>query len=162
MFKVETEEVELTSGEVVFRDRVVHPGAVIIIPKLPEGKLLLVRQYRHAIRKELIEFPAGTIEAGEFPLTCAQRELGEEVGKAAKEWVPLGQLYPAPGFCSEVQHLFLARWLSASTQKFDEDEIIEVIEMTNDQIETSIKSGEISDCKTIASYFRAKTHGHIY
>ena len=162
MFKVEAEEVELNSGKVAFRDRVVHPGAVVILPQLTNGNLLLVRQYRHPIRKELIEFPAGTIEAAEFPMRCAERELEEEVGRKAKEWVQLGQLYPAPGFCSEIQHLFLARWMTEVEQKLDEDELInEVLEMSPIEIEEKIKSCEITDGKTIASYFRAKLQGYL-
>jgi len=161
LFKVETEEVELASGKIVSRDRILHPGAIIVIPQTSDGKLLLVNQYRHSIREELLEFPAGTLEVGEVIKQCAERELAEEVGKKASQWQELGHLYPGPGILNEIQYLFFAKGLSDVEQNLDDEEIIEVRPMTPLQVEEAIRSGKINDGKTIASYFKAKVMGLI-
>jgi ADP-ribose pyrophosphatase len=155
-FYVSQEEVELPSGSVVKRDIVRHPGAVVILPITSDGKLILVRQYRHAIGKTILEFPAGTLDPKELPLDCAKRELAEEVGQQAEEWQSLGTLYPAPGFCDEKQHLYLASKLSPFRLPGDEDEIIEVQSLSIDQVESAIVSGEIEDGKSISIFTRAK------
>ena len=108
VFDLVEEEILLESGRQTRFARVVHPGAVVIIPRLGARTLLLIRQYRHAVGKTILEFPAGTLDAGEDPLTCARREIAEETGHIAARWQQLGTIYPAPGFCSETQHLFLA------------------------------------------------------
>jgi len=160
-YKVEREQVQLYTGEIVSRERVVHPGAVIMIPQEADGTILMIRQYRHAIRQEILELPAGTIDNLESPAVCAERELAEEVGMKADKWTELGTLFPAPGFCSEVQHLFLAREMTPFSKAQDLEELIEVVPMKPNQIEEAIKSGEISDGKTIASFFRAQLLGLI-
>lgn len=159
VFEVVREKLEMTDNRVVERDIVVHRGAAVFIPQTDNGDLLLVRQYRQPLRTMLLEFPAGTLDEGEDGLTCARREIREEVGYEAAEWIDLGILYPAPGFCNEVQHGFLARNLTASTQALDEDEIIEVVTMPVPHVEQAIKAGEILDGKSIALFLRARLRG---
>ncbi len=110
-FAFRSDEVELPDGKVTVRDIVEHPGAVAIIPILSDGRILLVRQYRYAVGKELLEIPAGTMEAGESPQECAKRELSEETGYEAERIMELTRFYTAPGYSSELIHIFVARGL---------------------------------------------------
>ncbi len=160
-YRVETEDVELFSGTRTTRDIVVHPGAAIMVPQERDGTLILVRQYRQAIKEEILEFPAGTLENNEPPIECAKRELMEEVGKAATDWIDLGVLFPAPGFCSERQFVFLARDMTPASAHKDEDELIELAPMKPSEVVAAIKSGQIKDGKTIASFYKAVTMGYI-
>ncbi|MFM2481901.1 NUDIX hydrolase [Celerinatantimonas sp. YJH-8] len=133
-----------------------HPGAVVIVPIDAQGDLVLERQYRAAVSQWLLEFPAGTMEEGEDPLLCAQRELAEEVGLKAQQWQFLGTLLPAPGFCNEVQHVFVARELSSVPKHQDEDEIIEMLSLHPETMKQQIISGEINDTKTITAFYQAQ------
>lgn len=135
-----------------------HPGAVVIVPVSALGELVLERQYRAAVQRWLIEFPAGTIEPGEEPLACAKRELAEEVGLKAMQWHSLGTLLPAPGFCDEVQHLFVAKDLSSVAENRDEDEIIETLRLNPVDFKQQILSGEVNDSKTVAAFYQAQLH----
>lgn len=161
IYDVVSETLELPSNRVVERATVYHPGAAVFIPKANDGKLILIRQYRHATRSTLLEFPAGTLKKDEDPLECAKRELIEETGFSAQTWKSLGILHPAPGFCSEVQHCFLAEKLSPLKGELDEDEIIEVEHLDIHTIERCIKSGEMTDGKSIALFTRAKLEGLV-
>lgn len=159
VFDLVSEEFLLPNGKKVKRDFISHPGAVIIIPRVSAGRLLMIRQYRHAIREYILEFPAGTLERGEIPLECAKREVIEECGRSAQDWIDLGVLVPAPGFCNEIQRCFLADNLKPAAQNLDEDEIIEVAEMSVSEIEAAIAQGQIKDAKSIAILARAKFMG---
>ena len=121
------EEQTLPNGLKKRISKVVHPGAVVIVPRTATGNFLLLRQYRAVIEQYLYEFPAGTLELDERPEICAHRELAEEAGCEAKSWRKLGVIYPAPGFCTEQQHIFLAWNLSPKKLDGDLDEIIEVL-----------------------------------
>jgi ADP-ribose pyrophosphatase len=123
--------------------------------------LLVIRQYRYSLRQTLLEFPAGTIEPGEPPLICAQRELAEEVGQVARRWEYLGELHPAPGFCNEIQYCFFATDLTPCAARPDDDEIIEVVPMRRPQVEQAIRDGHMTDGKSIALYTRAMLRGFI-
>jgi ADP-ribose pyrophosphatase len=151
---VAEETVELPSGKQLIRGCVKHKGAVVIIPYLDENTFLLVRQYRVPIRAWLLEFPAGTLEVGEPPLECAKRELIEETGYEAKTWISIGIQYPAPGFCDEVQHIFVAKDLSPKTAEKDEDEIIEVVAVGVGEFKGMVRLGEIADAKTVCVWAR--------
>lgn len=159
VFAVVDEQLRLAAGQLVHHFTVRHPGAVVLLPRQNDGSLLVLKQYRHSVGTALFEFPAGTLEPGEAPLTCAKRELAEETGHKATEWQALGHLYPAPGFCSEVQYCFFATGLSPCAAHPDEDEIIEVVSMSTTEIEQAIRDGRITDGKSIALYTRAKLHG---
>ncbi len=158
-FQVHRQTLQLPDKRTIERDVVRHPGAAVFIPQLANGNVLLVRQFRQPLASILLEFPAGTLNKAEDPLACAQREIEEETGHTAREWIDMGKLYPAPGFCDEIQYCYFARDLHRSAQSLDEDEIIEVISMSPEEIELQIKQGTIQDSKTISIFFKAKLAG---
>lgn len=160
-FSVVEDELELPDGRAATVNIVKHPGAVVILPRDSNGDLLLIRQYRHALRAELLEFPAGTLEPGEAPLKCAQREIAEETGFRAEQWSELGELYPAPGICDERQLLFFASELIYDPLPADDDESISVERYTPEQVETFIVSGALNDAKSISVFLRAKLLGFL-
>ena len=148
-------------GKQFVNETIEHPGAVVVLPISDNGEIVCVSQYRHAIRREIIELPAGTLEIGEDPLLCAQREITEEIGMGAHKMVSLGTLFPCPGFCNEVQHLFVASGLYAQVAQPDEDEEISLIKMSVAAFEAAIVNGEVSDGKTLALFSRARLAGLI-
>ncbi len=143
------DEVELPSGRRTKRDIVRHPGAVAIVPILPDGRIVLVRQYRYAAGRSLLEIPAGTLEIGEDLRKCAGRELREETGYEAEEMGHLLSCYMAPGYSSEVIHYYAARGLRYVGDDQEPDENIKTEIFTLDQIVSMIRENEIEDAKTI-------------
>ena len=131
-----------------------HPGAVVIIPIDAKGRILLVRQWRHAIQKNLLELPAGKLENGEDPLFCAQRELQEETGFRAQIMTSLHGFYSTPGFSDEYLSLFLGENLVPSPLPPDEDEQIELEPLELQQALQMIEEGSIIDAKSIAGILR--------
>lgn len=149
------DDVELPDGRHSTREIVEHPGAVAVVALDGEGNLLLVRQYRHAAGKELVEIPAGKIDAGEEPMAAAERELAEETGHSARCWDYLGKAFTTPGFTTEVMHFFLARDLRpAEGFQADEDELIEVEKRPWDQVLAELAGFE--DGKTLAGIALAR------
>jgi ADP-ribose pyrophosphatase len=130
------------------REIVEHPGATAIVAVDRGGCVTLVRQLREPARKELLELPAGTLEAGEEPLASAQRELQEEVGLTGGRWRQLGAFYTTPGFCTERMWVFLAEDVDRGDASPEEDEQFEVVRWRVDEIEARL--GELEDAKTIA------------
>jgi ADP-ribose pyrophosphatase len=159
IFSIVEQALRLPSGRTVVRQMVQHPGAVVIMPQLADGRLVLIAQYRFAVGETLLEFPAGTLEPGEAPLACARRELIEETGYRAEHWHPLGEIYSSPGFCDERLHLFLASGLVSEHAAADEDEILEVKQLTVQEVEQAIVDGALVDAKSIAAYARATLQG---
>ncbi len=143
------DEVELPNGHRTYRDTVRHPGAVAIVPVLPDGRVVMVRQYRYAAGKELLEIPAGTLEPGEPPLECARRELIEETGYEAGEMEALLCCYMAPGYSSEVVHLYLAGGLREVGGESEPDEELAVEKLDLGAARELIKANVIEDAKTI-------------
>lgn len=143
------ERVRTESGYETDREIVVHPGAVAIVPVLNENEIVLIKQYRHALGKEILEIPAGTLEAGENPADCARRELEEECGYQAKIWNSFCSFYPAPGYCTELIHLYLAEELNQTAQNTEMDEAIEPVRAEKEEILNWIKEGRIQDAKTL-------------
>ncbi len=137
------------NGRVVLREVVEHRGASVIVPVRDDGRLVLVRQYRRAVDEELLEFPAGTLEPGEDPESCARRELLEETGHEVLTIERLVSIYPAPGYTSEVMHIFLARARPAGRRSPEVDEEIEVVLMTLGELLERIRTGEVKDAKTV-------------
>jgi ADP-ribose pyrophosphatase len=113
LLDVRRDTVRLPDGREATREYIAHPGAVMIVPILPDGRLVMERQWRTPLKRVMLEFPAGKLDAGEAPAVCAQRELFEETGYRAAEWANAGQLHIAIAYCDEVIHLFLARGLVA-------------------------------------------------
>jgi ADP-ribose pyrophosphatase len=153
--RLELVEVELPGGRRTTREVIYHPGAAVILPLLDLGgqeQLLLVRQYRKAVEEAFWELPAGTLELGETPLVCAQRELIEETGYRATEWSELLSFYPSPGVLSERMTLFLARGLQSvptGERAIPEDESLRVNSFTLAEAHELISNGGIKDAKTI-------------
>ena len=137
-----------------------HPGGALAIPVTPDGKLVLVRQYRFTCAGRLLEFPAGTVEVNEEPLETIKREIEEETGYRAGKWRNLGKFPLAPGYSDEYIYAFLAQDLDKLEipPQQDEDEDIEVILMSPQELEEAILSGESVDAKSIASYFLARPY----
>ncbi len=135
-----------------------HPGGALAVPITDDGKLVLVRQYRFAAQGRLLEFPAGTVEPYEDPATTVEREIQEETGYRAQSWQKLGQFFLAPGYSDEIIYAFLATDLekleNPPTQ--DEDEDIETVLMTPNELEQAILDGEPVDAKSICSLMLAK------
>lgn len=155
VFELTRESLTLSNGVQTDMDIIHHPGASAIVALTPDRHVLMLQQYRHAVTKDLWEIPAGTLEDGEDPLTCAQRELVEETGYSADQWDELGTTIPVPGYSNEQIHLFLARDLTPAQQNLDDDEIIEVEKVSFDQVIGMISDGTIEDAKTITAVFLA-------
>ena len=130
------------------REIVEHPGAVAIVAIDVDGMLTLVRQRREAVRSELLELPAGTLERGETPLACARRELAEETGLTGGTWREATAFYTTPGFCRERMYVFFAEELERGDATPERDEQLEVVRWTAGEI--AAKLGEIEDAKTLA------------
>lgn len=135
-----------------------HPGGALAIPVTAEGQLVLVKQYRFTVQGRILEFPAGTIEADEDPAITIQREIEEETGYRAGSWQSLGKFFLAPGYSDEVIYAFLAKDLEKleSPPPQDEDEDIEVVLMTPQELEQAILRGEPIDAKSISSFALAR------
>lgn len=155
IFDVRIESVELPEGKQGYREIVDHPGGVGIVAITDYNKILMVKQFRKAIEKEILEIPAGKLEKGEDPIECGKRELEEETGYRAGEFIPLGYIYPSPGFANEVTHLYLAWGLEKGNTNPDEDEYLDILEISTEEIYSAIINNEISDAKTIIGFFKA-------
>ncbi|MBW2108450.1 MAG: NUDIX hydrolase [Deltaproteobacteria bacterium] len=155
IFTVLVEEVLLPNGVVKNREVIRHPGAAAMVPVLDDGRIALIRQFRHAVGNFVWEIPAGTLEKGESPDQCAHRELVEEIGYRADRLEKLAEILPAPGYTDEHIHIFLATGLTPTGQALDEDEVLEVRPTTFDAAIDMIMRGEIQDAKTIAGLMLA-------
>ncbi len=155
VFKLIKENVTLNNDVTTTMEYIEHPGATAIIPILGKRRVLLLKQYRHALKDHIWEIPAGTMDDGESALNCAKRELVEETGYAAEHWQNLGVITPVPGYSDERIHIFLATQLTPAAQNLDQDEIIRVYEVEFDEAIEMIKAGEIQDAKSIAGLFLA-------
>lgn len=151
--------VEADDGRRFRHETIEHPGAVVILPVLPDGRIGFIEQYRHSVRASILELPAGTLEVGEDPAACAQRELMEEIGMASRDLVALGTLYPAPGFCSEIQHVFVARGLYPSKATPDDDEAITLVPLSVAEADEAARTGRLADAKSLALMLRARLSG---
>lgn len=150
VISLQVDEVELPDGKIGKREIVKHPGAVAVIALTPENKIVMVEQYRKALEQSIIEIPAGKLEPGEEPVTTAARELEEETGYQCEEMKHLISFYTSPGFADEIIHLFLAKGLSKkeNAAACDEDEFVEVMEITLKEAQQYIKENKIYDAKT--------------
>ena len=142
-------EVLSVRGQEIIRETIKHPGAVVVVPVLDDGRIVFVRQYRRAIEKEILELPAGTLEPGERRDLCARRELQEETGWKARTMSRLGQFYAAPGFISEQMTLFLARGLTPAKASPEPDEMLRPVILSLNSALKRVHSGSICDAKTI-------------
>jgi len=155
VFELVSENYTLDNGVTADMDFIQHPGAVAVIPMLNQDDVILIRQYRHAVREFIWEIPAGTLDSQESPMECAKRELIEETGYSAGKWHPLGTITPLPGCSDERIHLFLASDLKPAAQNLDRDEMLSVHRLQFKVAIEMILTGEIQDGKTISGLFLA-------
>lgn len=155
VFEFFTENVTLPNGVSLDMDIIHHPGAAAIVPVLEDGKVLLLKQYRHAVGGYIWEIPAGTLDPGEDAITCAKREIIEETGYAAKDMEKLGVITPLPAYSDERIHIFLGTGLTLSEQNLDDDELLTVHPQKISKALSMIANGEIMDAKTITSLYMA-------
>ena len=156
-FSVRQDRVRLPNGAESNLDIVEHIGAVTIMPVDSDGNVWFVRQYRHAIGIEILELPAGTLEPGEPPEVCAERETREEIGMGARKFRKIGAFYMAPGYSTEFMHVYLATDLSFSPLEADADEFLSVEKVPVAEAIQMAKRGEIPDAKSLAALFIAKS-----
>lgn len=147
-------DVRKTAGGTVEREVVIHPGAVIILPVLADGRIVLIRNRRHTVQDVLLELPAGTLEKGEDPAVCAARELTEETGYTAEKITPFGWFFTSPGVLTEKMYSFVATGLTAGSQDLDENEQIEPQVFTREELLALIQKNQIVDAKTIATLLK--------
>src|SRR4029077_7989519 len=149
-FGVRRDELIEPTGVRTIREVVTHPGSVVVLPVLPDGRIVMVRQYRHATRQYLWELVAGRMERGENPKTGAQRELIEETGYRAKKFTVFLDFFPTPGFLEERMYLLLAEGVTPGEAEPEEDEKIEVKAYTPRELEAMIRAGKLHDAKSVA------------
>ena len=141
--------VKLPDGGTATREYVVHPGAVMIIPLLDDGRIVLERQFRYPVGQVMIEFPAGKIDPGEDRLVCAKRELLEETGYTATEWAHAGVLHPVISYSTEFIDIWFARGLVAGERQLDEGEFLEIFTATPKELLAWCRDGQVTDSKTL-------------
>lgn len=156
LLKVFRDTVRLPNDAISYREFIRHPGACVVLAEVRPGVLLFERQFRYPLGRALIELPAGKIDPTDTDLLCAQRELKEETGYSASEWRHLGTMHPCIGYSDERIEVFLARGLSHGAQSLDDNEFLEVFEMSVADAETAVYEGHITDAKTIVCLFWAR------
>lgn len=153
LLDVRRDRVRLPDGDEATREYIVHPGAVLIVPVLDDGRLVVERQFRYPNQQVFIEFPAGKRDAGESPLQTAQRELEEEAGYAASRWTHLGRIHSIVSYSTEAIEIYLAQRLVHVGAALDRGEFLDIVPMTYDALLAAADAGDITDAKTIAALF---------
>lgn len=154
IIKVRVDDARLPSGAIAKREVVDHPGGVCVAALTDQDELLFVRQFRYPYGEVIAEIPAGKLERGEDPLPAGKRELREETGASAAHFESLGQLYPSPGYCGEIIHMYLATGLSFGEMCPDDDEFLEVERIPLARAVEMVLSGDIKDAKTQAAVLK--------
>lgn len=146
---VRRDHVRLPDGRTATREFIVHPGAVMVVPMLDDGRLVVERQWRYPLARVMLEFPAGKLDPGEAPLTCGIRELHEETGYRAAEWARAGILHNAIAYSSEGIEVWFARGLTLGERSLDEGEFLDVDHMDAEALDELARRGELTDAKTL-------------
>lgn len=157
-FDVRKDQVRMPDGQPKQRDVVEHNPSVVLVPVDDDGQIMFVRQHRYPVAEYLLELPAGVIEAGESPLSTAQREIREEIGMAAEELVMVGEFYLAPGYSTELMYVFMARGLSDDPLPADDDEFISVETLSIKNLYDQSMLLQFRDAKTLAALFLARPY----
>lgn len=148
--KARRDTVRMPDGRTATREYIVHPGAVVVIPLLGDGHVLLERQFRHPVGRVMTEFPAGKLDPGEDPWLCGQRELLEETGYTASEWAHAGALHLAIAYSTEIIHIYFARGLRGGERRLDVDEHLDVCTLADAEFFAACREGGITDAKTLS------------
>jgi ADP-ribose pyrophosphatase len=149
LLDVRRDTVALPGGDTATREYIVHPGAVMVVPLLDDGRVVVERQYRYPLSRALLEFPAGKIDPGESTFACAVRELAEETGYRAAEWARAGELHNAAAYSNEFIEIWFARGLAAGAPTLDHGELIDVFPMDEAELDRLAAAGELTDAKTL-------------
>jgi ADP-ribose pyrophosphatase len=150
--------VRLPDGKQATREYVVHPGAVVVVPLLDDGQVVLERQFRYPIGQVMIEFPAGKLDPNEDPLVCALRELHEETGYNCSEWAYAGQMHLAIAYSTEIIHIYFVRGLSLGERKLDAGEFLDVLTAPAQQLLDWCADGTVTDAKTLSCAVHLANH----
>ena len=156
IFDVVVDDVEIENGSQAKREVVYHNGGVAVLAVNDQNEIYLVKQFRYPFLQEMYEIPAGKREKDEDPRICGIRELKEEIGASPREMISLGQIYPSPGYCGEIIHIFLAKGLDFSEQDLDDGEFLNVVKMPYKEALVCAENGEIKDAKTLVALLKAK------
>ena len=146
---VRRDTVRLPDGSEGWREYIVHPGAVMVIALLDDGRIVVERQFRYPLHRAFLEFPAGKIDPGEPTLACAIRELREETGYSAREWARAGILHNAIGYSNEGIEIWFARGLRLGERRLDDGEFLDVMQLTLEELEDFARRGDLTDAKTL-------------
>ena len=156
LLKVRSDTVRLPDGGAAEREWIDHPGAVAVLAVTDAGELVMERQFRYPLSRDMIEVPAGKIDPGEDPLATARRELKEETGYIASEWTHVATIHLAIGYSNERIEIYLAKGLGRETAKLDEEEFLEVFTLPLAKALAWVREGRITDSKTVAGLFWAE------
>lgn len=146
---VRCDEVSMPDGSRTGREYMVHPGAVMVVPILDDGRVVLERQYRYPLSRAVLEFPAGKLDAEEPGIRCGVRELREETGLSAREWSHAGTTHNAIAYCTERIEVWFARGLSLGERSLDEGELLDVFAASEDELAQWVLDGSVTDAKTL-------------
>jgi ADP-ribose pyrophosphatase len=156
--KAKCDTVRLHDGSLGTREYVLHPGAVVVVPLLDDGQVILERQYRYPVGQVMIELPAGKLDAGEDPLLCGLRELQEETGYTASEWAYAGKMHLAIAYSTEIIHIYFARGLTAGVRQLDVGEFLDVFTVPAPQLLDWCADGTVTDAKTMTCAVHLANH----
>lgn len=151
LLDVRRDVVVLPDGLEATREYVVHPGAVVVVPMLDDGRLVMERQFRYPIGRVVLEFPAGKLDAGEPVLNCARRELAEETGYRAREWARAGLMHNAMAYSTEIIEVWFARGLSAGAAQLEPGELLDINLVHEAELDAAAGRGEVTDAKTLVA-----------
>lgn len=155
MITVTYDVAQLENGREAWREVVHHPGASAVILQKKDGTIVMEYQYRYALAEILLEIPAGKLDQGEDPIICAKRELQEETGYVAEHWTALGSIATSPGFCNEIIHIYFATDESKGENHLDDDEFVDLVYYTKEELLTMIRDGRLKDAKSISALMMA-------
>ncbi len=161
LLHVRKDTVRLPSGRLATREYIVHPGAVLVAPRLADGRWIVERQFRYPVGRVFLEFPAGKRDPGESPIETGRRELEEEAGYRAADWTRLGEVHPGVGYTNEVIELWRADGLTHVGRRLDEDEHLDIVAMGGRELVALAERGEVTDAKTLAALFFLARRGDL-